>query len=77
MKGGLVGGGLGYGWLNWVVQVQSVTWVGVLISPSAPSVRGWVTIAFDSSAVEGDGGRRLCCHLCLIMAKSWFYSPFR
>ena len=26
----------GYGWLNWVVRVQSVTGVGVLISPSAP-----------------------------------------
>ena len=46
---GLVG--YGYGWLDWVVRVQSVTWAAVVgfpcdwwwlsCSPSAPSVRHW------------------------------------
>ena len=26
---------------------------------------------------DGVGRGGWCCHLCLVMAKSWFYSPFR
>ena len=44
--------GFGYGWLDSVVRVQSVTWVGVLISPSTPSVRHWDRLW--SSAVKGE-----------------------
>ena len=43
----------GYGWLDCVLRVQSVTWVGVLISPSAP-VSGTGT-GFDSSPIKGRG----------------------
>ena len=59
-----------------MVRVQSVTGVGVLISPSAPSVRHWdrlwssavkgevgvvlFTLTFDSSPIKGEG-IRLCC----------------
>ena len=28
----------------------------VLLSPSDPSVRGWVTLTFDSSPIKGEGG---------------------
>ena len=31
-----------YGWLNWVVRVQSVTWAGI-------------TLTFDSSPIKGEG----------------------
>ena len=43
----------GYGWLLCVVRVQSITWVGVLISPSAPSVRHWDRLW--SSSIKGEG----------------------
>ena len=58
---GLVG--YGYGWLDWVVRVRSVTGVGVLISPSAPSVRHWDRLW--SSAVKGLGVYGWCCHPAL------------
>ena len=34
----------GYGWLDWVVWVQPVTWVGVLF-----------TLTFGSSPIKGEG----------------------
>ena len=57
---------LGYGRLKCVVRVQSVTWVVVVgcpcdwwwvlsCSPSGPSVKGWVTLTFDSSPIKGEG----------------------
>ena len=43
----------GYEWLDCVLRVQSVTWVGMLISPSAPvSSTG---TGFDSSPIKGEG----------------------
>ena len=35
------------------------------------------TLAFDSSPIKGEGVYGWCCRLCLVMAKSWFCSPFR
>ena len=48
-----------------MVRVQSVTWVGVLISPSAPSVRHWDRLC--PSAVNGEGILSVvlaCCVPC-------------
>ena len=66
----------GYVWLNCTVRVQSVTWAadygcpcgwwcGWTCSPSDPSVRGWVTLTFDSSAVKGEGDSVGCVVLLL------------
>ena len=56
--------GFGYGWLDCTARVQSVTGVGVLISPSVPSVWGWGSLTFDSSPIKGEGDMvgLACCH---------------
>ena len=59
---GVIGWGFGYGWLFCVVQVQSVTGMGVLIFTLCSRVRHWDRLW--SSAVKGEGMWLVlsCCH---------------
>ena len=79
---------MGYGWLECVVRVQSVTWAAVVGCPcdrrwlvgvvlftlcSQCQARGQALIPLPSR----ERGTEVVVHLCLVMSKSWFFSFFQ
>ena len=66
----------GYEWLNCAVQVQSVTWVGMLISPSAP-VSSTGTGFGPLPSREGDMWLVLSCFTRATLPPLWIADQVR